>query len=174
MQESPRKRAAKMRAQTPALLKGLIFGPTGHAMVMTHTRRRGRLYRYYVSTAVLKMGRDACPIGRVPAGEAERAVMGQVRQLLTTPEIVLRTWRAAREQDGRITEAQVRGALVEFEPLWEELFPAEQARIVQLLIERVDVAEAGMDLHLRTEGLASLVRDLRSNRADTQQAARSA
>ena len=27
--ESPRKRAAHTRAQTPALLKGLIFGPTG-------------------------------------------------------------------------------------------------------------------------------------------------
>ena len=32
LRESPRKRAAHTRAQTPALLKGLIFGPTGRAM----------------------------------------------------------------------------------------------------------------------------------------------
>src|SRR3954469_15359704 len=95
--ESPRKRASKTRAQTPALLKGLIFGPTGHAMVMTHTRRRGRLYRYYVSTAVLKSGRDACPVGRVPAGEIETVVVSQVRHLLTTPDIIVRTWRVARK-----------------------------------------------------------------------------
>ena len=109
--ESPRKRAGSTRAQTPALLKGLIFGPTGHAMAPTHTRKAGRLYRYYVSTAVLKQGRDACPVGRVPAGEVEAAVIGQVRRLLTTPEIVVRTWRAAREQDGTIGEGEVRAAL---------------------------------------------------------------
>ena len=37
------------RAQTPALLKGIIFGPNGTAMSPTHTRKNGRLYRYYLS-----------------------------------------------------------------------------------------------------------------------------
>ena len=46
LQDSPRKRAAANRAQTPALLKGLLFGPTGITMTPTHTRRGGRLYRY--------------------------------------------------------------------------------------------------------------------------------
>ena len=41
--------------------------------------------------------------------------------------------------------------------LWTELFPAEQARIVRLLVERVDVLE----VRLRAEGLASLVAELR-------------
>jgi site-specific DNA recombinase len=131
-------------------------------MVMTHTRRRGRLYRYYVSTAVLKQGRGACPIGRVPAGEVEAAVISQVRRLLTTPEIIVRTWRAARERDGGMTEAEVRTALTELDPLWEELFPAEQARIVQLLVERVEVSSNGIELALRTAGLTSLVQDLRA------------
>jgi site-specific DNA recombinase len=162
LRESPRTRASKTRAQTPALLKGLIFGPTGHAMVMTHTRRRGRLYRYYMSTAVLKQGRDACPVGRVPAGEVEAAVVGQIRRLLTTPEVIVRTWPAARDQDGSTTEAEVRTALIELEPLWEELFPAEQARIVQLLVERVEIRATGIDLTLRTAGLTSLVQDLRA------------
>src|SRR5688572_28333628 len=139
LQQSSRKRAGATRAQTPALLKGLIFGPTGDAMVMTHTRRRGRLYRYYVSTAVLKQGRDACPIGLLPAGEIEGAVLNQLRVLLRSPEVIVRTWRAARGQDSSLTEADVRSPLIELDPLWDELFPAEQARIVQLLIERVEV-----------------------------------
>jgi site-specific DNA recombinase len=46
LKESPRKRAARSRARTPALLKGLIFGPTGFAMTPSHTRRNGKLYRY--------------------------------------------------------------------------------------------------------------------------------
>src|SRR3546814_18400125 len=42
-----------------------------------------------------------------------------------------------------LTEADVGAALQQLDPLWEELFPAEQARIVQLLVARVDVAPAG-------------------------------
>src|SRR5512134_63019 len=32
------------RAQTPALLKGLLFAPGGHAMTPSHTRKAGKLY----------------------------------------------------------------------------------------------------------------------------------
>ena len=111
---------------------------------------------------MLKQGRDACPIGRVPAGEVEAAVIGQVRALLVTPEIVVRTWRAAREQDDTIGEGEVRAALHELDPVWDALFPAEQARVVQLLVERVDVKADGIGIRLRTEGLTSLVQDLRA------------
>jgi DNA invertase Pin-like site-specific DNA recombinase len=158
--ESPRKRAAQSRRQTPALLKGIIFGPTGSAMSPTHTRKGGRLYRYYVSQTVLKQGRDACPIGRLPAAEIETAVIDQLRHLLRTPEIIVATWKAVREQAG-ITEGEVREALLELDPLWDELFPAEQARIVQLLVERVEVGVDGISIALRTDGLASVVQDLR-------------
>jgi site-specific DNA recombinase len=166
LKESPRTRVAHTRAQTPALLKGLIFGPTGAAMTPTHSRRKGTLYRYYVSTKVLKQDADACPIKRIPAGEIERAVVGQIRQLIQTPEIIVRTWKAARQQDKEITEREVREAFQSFDPLWDELFPAEQARIVQLLVERIDVTLDGIDIRLRVEGLTELVRDLGG--ADTE------
>ncbi len=54
LQESPRSRASRNRNQTPALLKGLIFGADGRALSPTHCRRRGRLYCYYVAQRVLK------------------------------------------------------------------------------------------------------------------------
>jgi site-specific DNA recombinase len=130
--------------------------------VRTHTRRHGRLYRYYVSMAILKQGRDACPVGRIPAGEIEAAMIGQIRHLLTTPEIIVRTWRASREHDPSVTEGEVRHALTSLDPLWDELFPAEQARIVQLLVERVSVAENGINIALRPDGLSSLLQDLRA------------
>ena len=159
MQQSPRQRASNTRAQTPALLKGLLFGPGGAAFSPTHTRKRDRLYRYYISQAVLKQGREACPIGRVSAGEIESAVIDQLRAVFRQPEIVVGTWRAARGQDDDITEAEVRDALLQLDPLWDELFPAEQARIVQLLVERVEIAEDGLDIRFRTDGLAGLVRE---------------
>ena len=63
--------------------------------------------------------------------------------------------------DKDLTESRVRTALLEFEPLWNELFPAEQARIVELLVERVDLQPDGLDLRLRVEGLTSLYGELR-------------
>ena len=69
------------------------------------------------------------------------------------------TWRAARGQDDAITEAEVQDALLQLDPLWDEIFPAEQTRIVQLLVERVEIAEDGLDIRLRTDGLAGLVRE---------------
>jgi DNA invertase Pin-like site-specific DNA recombinase len=169
MRESPRRRAANTRAQTPALLKGLIFGPTGRAMTPAHTRKGGKLYRYYVSTDVLKRDADACPVRRLPAAEIESVVVDQLRGLLRTPEIIVGTWRAAKSM-GDISEAEVREALQRLDPLWNELFPAEQARIVQLLVERIDVSPDGADIRLRTEGLTSLVADLRTVRPERRAA----
>ena len=85
LQESPRKRASNTRAQTPALLKGLLYGPDGAAFSPTHTRKGDRLYRYYVSQTVLKHGAGACPIGRVPAAEVEAAVIDQLRMVFRSP-----------------------------------------------------------------------------------------
>jgi DNA invertase Pin-like site-specific DNA recombinase len=163
--ESPRKRAAKARAQTPALLKGLLYGPTGAAMSPRHTRKGGRLYRYYVSQSVLKQGRDACPIARVPAGEIEAAVIDQLRILLQAPKVIVATWHAARKLANHITEAEVRDSLQRLDPLWNELFPAEQARIVQLLVERIDVREQGISIRLRTDGLASIANEFSAAQA---------
>jgi DNA invertase Pin-like site-specific DNA recombinase len=171
LRESPRRRAMHTRAQTPALLKGLIFGPTGVAMSPAHTRRNGKLYRYYVSTDVLKRDSASCPIRRVPAAEIENAVIDQLRGMLRAPEIIVRTWRAARQLSEKISEAEVREALERLDPLWEELFPAEQARIVRLLVERVDISPHGADIRLRTKGLTSLVADLRAVRPESKRAA---
>ena len=170
LKQSPRKRAANTRAQTPALLKGLLFGPDGAAMSPTHTRKGGRLYRYYISQSVMKRGTEACPLKQVPAAEIERIVIDQVRSLLQTPEIIVQTWRAARKPCKDITESQVRLALLEFEPLWNELFPAEQTRIVELLVERVDLQPDGLDLLLRVEGLTSLCAELRGPASPKQAA----
>jgi site-specific DNA recombinase len=46
-------------------------------------------------------------------------------------------------------------------PFWDHPFPAEQARLVQLLVERVDVQEDGLEVRIRAEGLASLLGELR-------------
>ena len=160
LQESPRRRAARTRADTPALLKGLLFGPDGAAFSPTHTRKGGRLYRYYVSQTVLKHGTGSCPVGRVPAGEIEAAVIDQLRAVFRQPEIVAGTWKAARAHAEDITEADARAALQQLDPLWDEFFPAEQARIVALLVKRVEIGTDGLTVRLRVDGLTGLAREM--------------
>jgi DNA invertase Pin-like site-specific DNA recombinase len=167
LQVSPRIRANQARAQSPALLKGLIFGLDGRALSPTHTRKDGRQYRYYVAQAVLKDQGTPNPdiVRRIAAAEIEQVVLAQIRALVRQPEVIVGTWRAAREEAPGITETEVRDALEHLEPMWEELFPGEQARLVQLLVERVTVGPTGADIKLRVDGLSSLVRDLRGSAA---------
>ena len=162
LKESPRACANRTRAQTPALLKGLVFGADGRAMTPTHTRKRGRLYRYYAAAGLAKSETPVGVVRRVPAAEIEAAVVHELRELLRAPEVVVATWRAARERDGAITEVEVREALHDLGPLWDELFPAEQARLIRLLVRRVEVHPEGLRLHLRVDGLRSLVADMQA------------
>ena len=67
---------------------------------------------------------------------------------------------AKREAD-EITEREVTVLLADFATVWDELFPAEQARIAQLLVERVDVQEDAIEVRIRAEGIASLIGELR-------------
>ncbi|GGJ40449.1 recombinase family protein [Neoroseomonas lacus] len=162
LQVSPCTRSAQNRQQAPALLKGILYGIDGRALSPTHTRKCGRLYRYYVAQRVMKgdAAGDASIVRRVSAAEIETAVVDQVRALLRQPEIVVGTWLAARCEAPDLTEREVRDALHRLDPLWEELFPAEQARIIRALVERVVVGPSGADIRLRVEGLAGLVREL--------------
>jgi site-specific DNA recombinase len=62
-------------------------------------------------------------------------------------------------------EGDVIEALGALEPVWEELYPAEQARIMRLLIERIDVAPDGISITLHAAGMRSLVAELASESA---------
>jgi site-specific DNA recombinase len=44
----------------------------------------------------------------------------------------------------------------------DELFPAEQARIVSLLVERVDIGTNRLNFRLRMDGLGGLAREMLS------------
>jgi hypothetical protein len=72
----------------------------------------------------------------------------------------VRTWKEAREQDRSVTEDQVRTSLANFGALWDELFPAEQSRIIQLLVERVEIQPDRLSIKLRKDGLVSLANEI--------------
>ncbi len=68
------------RTKSEALLSGRIFDDRGHRMTPSHARKRGRKYRYYISSALLQ-GRPARAgtVSRIPAHEIETIVVKAVR-----------------------------------------------------------------------------------------------
>jgi len=158
------RREQRSHESVPALLRGIIrCGHCNRAMTSTYTRKGGRIYRYYVCTGATKSGYDSCPVKTVAAGDIEQAVLSQVRAICKSPEMIAQTWIAAQrlssEQEDDITLSQweVVDALKQFDPIWDELHPVEQRRIVGAIVERVIVSADGLDVRLRTNGLHSIV-----------------
>jgi site-specific DNA recombinase len=77
-----------------------------------------------------------------------------------TPEIAAQTIAAVRQQAPELHERDVVAALNDFDALWGSLFPAEQARIVHLMVHRLSVSPEGITIDLRTEGLGSVIREM--------------
>jgi DNA invertase Pin-like site-specific DNA recombinase len=147
-------RSARTKAETPALLKGLIrCGHCQTSMGITFTRKAGRMYRYYLCQNVSKGGYGACPVKSLSAGEIERVVVDRLRNVLRDPGIVARIGRVAEPPVGA---EEIRQALLNIDELWDELFPGEQARIVEILVEGVTVEEQEMTITFRANGLRSL------------------
>ena len=162
--ENGRRRGNATRADTPAPLKGLLrCTACGSAMTPSHTRRRGRLYRYYTCMTAIKQGHTSCPVRSLAAGEAEALVLAQVRHLLRSPEIAARTLAAtagSADPGAATTEREIVDALASLDTVWDSLFPTEQQRLLHLLVEQVGVTTEGFEVHLRAAGLRSVATEL--------------
>ena len=149
-----------------------MFTDADVAMTPTATRKGSKAYRYYTSMdAIRNRGAEGTDtFVRLNAGMVEGAVLQQLRKLLRTPEVTSRALAAAQAGDPTVDGNDVVAALAEFDALWETLFPAEQARIARLLVNRVTVGRQGLTVDLRTEGLSSLVHDMLAPRCQEKAA----
>ncbi len=93
---------------------------------------------------------------RLPGGVVEDAVIGEIRRLRRTPEVAARVSRTLRKDRPDLGEAGSSASLTQFDEMWKALIPAEQARVVRLLVARVTASEAGLAVDLRHEGLGAI------------------
>ncbi|WP_145096504.1 hypothetical protein [Anatilimnocola aggregata] len=79
-------------------------------------------------------------LGAASANDVATALLADIQERVQTAERRLSELRDERErlQRDQIDEAEAAQALALFDPLWETLSTREQARLLQLLIERVD------------------------------------
>ena len=150
------------RRRPDALLLGLFFTEDGERYQPAHTRKaNGKAYRYYVPIRKVRYGADASEAGRVPAEPIEQLVLAQVYAVLKAPEAVQAVWDAVRAEYPEISEPEVVLQLREIGAVWEQLFPEERRRIVQLLIERVVLGDEGLEITWRAAGWPTLASEMR-------------
>jgi len=71
----------QMRAKSEASLMGKIFDDRGTLMGPSHTRKKGRKYRYYISSCLLQGRKElAGSVNRIPAFEVENAIAKTLRK----------------------------------------------------------------------------------------------
>lgn len=72
-------------AAEPSLLAGLIMDGDGQRMTPTHAVKKGRRYRYYVSTQLISGTRaDHAKGRRIPAGDIEGLVLDRLREFFAS------------------------------------------------------------------------------------------
>jgi site-specific DNA recombinase len=147
--ENNRQRASEtlQRRHPEALLLGIFYTQDGERFQPAFTRKaNGKMYRYYVPIRKVRFGAKATGAGRLPAEAIERLVLAQVHVALKTPEVVQAVCDRVAAAKPKVTEPEVVLALRQLGNVWEQLFPAERQRIVQLLIERVTMRDEGSRL----------------------------
>jgi site-specific DNA recombinase len=165
-----RVRGNATRAKVPYLLKGIVFGHDGRALSPWHTtKKNGRRYRYYIPQRDAKEHAGASGLPRLPAAELESAVLEQLRTVLRSPDLLADVLPRAIELDPTLDEAQVTVAMTRLDAIWEQLFPAEQSRIVKLLVEKVIVSPNDLEVRLRANGIERLVLELRPAPAEQEE-----
>lgn len=133
----------KIRSRTDALLRGLLYAPSGERMYPTYSRKNGRKYHYYVSKSESQFGAPGKSYERLPAPEIEAAVVAQIRTVLTSPESIASVVRHIQRNGAQIDEATTVMAMGRLNDVWDQLFPVERHRIANLMIERIDLVHVG-------------------------------
>lgn len=132
--------APRARDQYRALLLGILrCGPCQRSMTPTYAcAKQGKRYRYYHCTKAQQRGRETCASHAVSAASIEEFVMRQVRQAAGDPAFVTQVLGDGQPGASGLTRETVANALAVFGPQWDSLSSAAQARLVQLIVERVE------------------------------------
>jgi site-specific DNA recombinase len=128
-------------AEAPSLLAGLVFDSDGNRMTPTHAVKKGKRYRYYVSTALITGSRSEHPKGRrAPAGDVEGLVVDRLRALFASGAEVSNaiaplgldaaTQRAVLERSAKLAER------------WATLASLELRERVRSLVQQIQIGDA--------------------------------
>jgi DNA invertase Pin-like site-specific DNA recombinase len=143
-------------AEEPSLFAGLIVDGNGQRMTPTHAVKKGRRYRYYVSTSLITGTRSDHAKGwRIPAGDVEALVLDRLRaffasdpdvgEALSCFELDASTLRSALSKAKQLAEG------------WATLPPIRIRELVRSVIETVEIHDGKVIGSLKLKEIASVL-----------------
>ena len=143
-------------AEEPSLFAGLIVDGNGQRMTPTHAVKKGRRYRYYVSTSLITGTRSDHAKGwRIPAGDVEALVLDRLRaffasdpdvgEALSCFELDASTLRSALSKAKQLAEG------------WATLPPIRIRELVRSVIETVEIHDGKVIASLKLNEIASVL-----------------
>jgi hypothetical protein len=125
----------------------------------SYSGNHGLVYRYYTCLNHAKYRTCPAQHKNIPAEPVKQSVIDEVFKIIRSPEIVVNMNRLA-EQRNDLKKDDLMLFLKNLSEAWNYLYRAEQTKIVQMLVERVEIKENGIKLHLNLDGFDDLFVEL--------------
>ena len=149
-------RALGETAEAPSPLAGLLVDGDGQRMTPTHAVKKGRRYRYYVSTQLISGIRSDHAKGwRIPAGDIEVLVLDRLRAFLASESAL---GEALSHFD--LDASAVRSAMATASQLvkgWESLPPIKLRELVRTVVETITVDDERVVASLKPTEVATIL-----------------
>jgi site-specific DNA recombinase len=149
-------RSMAVGAEAPSLLSGLIVDADGARLSPTHAVKKGRRYRYYVSTALITGSRSEHPRGRrIPAGDLEALVLVRLRAFFAS-DAEISDAIAPLDLDSA-TQRTVLDRSAKLAERWTTLASLELRELVRSLVQQIQIGEAKISVWLTRAAIVSSV-----------------
>jgi site-specific DNA recombinase len=149
-------RTTGARANHSSLLTGMVFDEAGERLTPTHAVKKGRRYRYYVSTSLITgTKRNRSGGRRIPAGNLEGLVINKLRTFLADPGAILDAVASdslAGSEQGQLIE---RGRQIAEELAGQA--PDKVKALLMALLCRVEIRSDRIEIMLSRSRLTGLL-----------------
>lgn len=143
-------------AEEPSLFAGLIVDGNGQRMTPTHAVKKGRRYRYYVSTSLITGSRSDHAKGwRIPAGDVEALVLDRLRAFFALEPDVGEALSCLDPEAS--TLRSVFSKAMQLAEEWSILPPIRVREVVRSVIGTVQIHDEKIIVSLKRKEMASVL-----------------
>ena len=136
-------------------MAGLIFDSGNARLSPSHAVRKGKRYRYYVSTTLITGPRSGAPKGRrIPAGDIEGLILDRLRDLFASKS-ELADIIAPLALDASTQRAVLEGAAL-LAARWTTLPSSERHALTRSVLQRVEVGDDHILMSIDRRALVSV------------------
>jgi hypothetical protein len=133
---------------------GSQTGPDPEVLAQLEELRQSRQQTHLAARSLLDL--------KDPDGPLVKSELKRLNDQMKSLDDSIRNLEAATTSASPVDLAEITNALSRLDPIWEVLYPEEQSRILELLIESVTVSENKVDIRFRTNGIEKIVEELTS------------